>query len=52
MASHPSTTTPEWGAARVRQTFLDYFQARGHTFVPSSSVVPLADPTLSSPTRA
>ncbi|EDU50574.1 AlaS Alanyl-tRNA synthetase [Pyrenophora tritici-repentis] len=36
----------EWSAARVRQTFLDYFKERGHTFVPSSSVVPLSDPTL------
>ena len=24
--------TPEWGAVRVRQTFLDYFKERGHTF--------------------
>ncbi|KAF2132534.1 alanyl-tRNA synthetase-like protein [Dothidotthia symphoricarpi CBS 119687] len=45
--------THEWSAARVRQTFLDYFQERGHKFehqltspVPSSSVVPLSDPTL------
>lgn len=22
----------EWSAARVRQTFLDYFKERGHTF--------------------
>jgi alanyl-tRNA synthetase len=22
----------EWGAARVRQTFLDYFKKNGHTF--------------------
>lgn len=22
----------EWGAVRVRQTFLDYFKERGHTF--------------------
>lgn len=22
----------EWGAVRVRQTFLDYFKDRGHTF--------------------
>ncbi|KAF2846835.1 alanyl-tRNA synthetase-like protein [Plenodomus tracheiphilus IPT5] len=36
----------EWGAVRVRQTFLDYFKERGHSFVPSSSVVPLSDPTL------
>ncbi|KAF1959157.1 hypothetical protein CC80DRAFT_490128 [Byssothecium circinans] len=37
----------EWGAKRVRDTFLDFFnQKNGHTFVPSSSVVPLSDPTL------
>ena len=23
---------PEWAAAKVRQTFLDYFKERGHTF--------------------
>lgn len=23
---------PEWAAAKVRQTFLDYFKQRGHTF--------------------
>ncbi|KAL1982316.1 hypothetical protein VTN96DRAFT_1474 [Rasamsonia emersonii] len=37
---------PQWTADRVRETFLDYFKKRGHTFVPSSSVVPLSDPTL------
>ncbi|OJJ46325.1 hypothetical protein ASPZODRAFT_2103593 [Penicilliopsis zonata CBS 506.65] len=37
---------PEWTAPYVRETFLDYFQKKGHTFVPSSSVVPLSDPTL------
>ncbi|KAF2736641.1 alanyl-tRNA synthetase-like protein [Polyplosphaeria fusca] len=36
----------EWTARRVRDTYLDYFKERGHTFVPSSSVVPLSDPTL------
>ncbi|KAG9203602.1 Alanine--tRNA ligase [Epicoccum nigrum] len=36
----------QWAAAKVRQTFLDYFKERGHSFVPSSSVVPLSDPTL------
>ncbi|KAF2013404.1 alanyl-tRNA synthetase-like protein [Aaosphaeria arxii CBS 175.79] len=36
----------EWGAKRVRDTFLDFFKKNGHTFVPSSSVVPLSDPTL------
>ncbi|MDZ7266647.1 MAG: alanine--tRNA ligase [candidate division KSB1 bacterium] len=30
----------------VRQSFLDFFKQRGHTIVPSASVVPLNDPTL------
>eukprot|EP00808_Paulinella_micropora_P007606 g37327.t1 len=36
----------QWPAARVRQTFLDYFAKQKHTFVPSSPVVPENDPTL------
>ncbi len=32
--------------AQIRQTFLDFFAARGHTVVPSSPLVPLNDPTL------
>lgn len=36
----------EWPAARVRETFLQFFAERGHTIVPSSPVVPLDDPTL------
>ncbi|KAF2675369.1 putative alanyl-tRNA synthetase [Microthyrium microscopicum] len=36
----------QWPAVKVRETFLEYFKHRGHKFVPSSSVVPLADPTL------
>ncbi len=32
--------------SEIRQTFLDYFSARGHTVVPSSSLVPADDPTL------
>ncbi|KAF2719926.1 hypothetical protein K431DRAFT_227568 [Polychaeton citri CBS 116435] len=38
--------TPEWTAPKVRQQFIDFFKQRDHTFVPSSSVVPLDDPTL------
>jgi alanyl-tRNA synthetase len=30
----------------IRQSFLDFFQDRGHTFVPSSSLIPQDDPTL------
>ncbi|KAK0260050.1 Alanine--tRNA ligase [Friedmanniomyces endolithicus] len=37
---------PEWTALKVRSTFIDFFKEKGHTFVPSSSVVPLSDPTL------
>ncbi|HEX6513020.1 MAG TPA: alanine--tRNA ligase-related protein, partial [Chloroflexota bacterium] len=31
---------------QVRSTFLDYFQTRGHHVMPSSSLVPLNDPTV------
>ena len=33
-------------AAQVREAFLAYFEAQGHRRVPSSSLVPLDDPTL------
>lgn len=36
----------EWPAAKVRDTFLEYFKSKQHTFVPSSSVIPHDDPTL------
>ncbi|KAJ1732552.1 Alanine--tRNA ligase [Coemansia sp. Benny D160-2] len=39
-------TGTEWTAKKVRGTFIDFFQERGHTFVPSSSTVPHDDPTL------
>ncbi len=57
---HPSDTQPfvngfgnahAWPAAKVRQTFIDYFltkpsKADGHRFVHSSPCVPHDDPTL------
>ncbi len=33
-------------SAQVRQSFLDFFEAHGHTIVPSASLVPVDDPTL------
>jgi len=33
-------------SAEIRRTFLDFFQRRGHTIVPSSPLVLPADPTL------
>ena len=46
--TNPATNpkVQEWPAAKVRDTFLNYFKGKGHTFVPSSSVVPHDDPTL------
>ena len=31
---------------QIRSTFIDFFKDRGHTFIPSSPVVPMGDPTL------
>ena len=33
-------------ADEIRQSFLDFFEQRGHTIVPPSPVVPIDDPTL------
>lgn len=42
-----STTTKDWNATKVRDTFLKFFtEKQGHTYVKSSSVVPHNDPTL------
>jgi alanyl-tRNA synthetase len=32
--------------SEIRSAFLDFFRTRGHTIVPSSSLVPASDPTL------
>ncbi|KAI1657601.1 tRNA synthetases class II (A)-domain-containing protein [Daldinia decipiens] len=37
---------PKWTGVGVRQTFFEFFEKKGHTIVPSSSVVPHNDPTL------
>jgi len=36
----------QFTGAQIRQTFIDFFIERGHTFVPSSSLVPGGDQTL------
>ena len=41
-----SNQPPYMSAAQVRRAFLEYFRERGHTIVPSSSLVPGNDPTL------
>jgi alanyl-tRNA synthetase len=37
---------PNQTGARIRQEFIDFFSEHGHTFVPSSSLVPGGDATL------
>ena len=44
--AHLPGFVPAWPVDRVRSTYIDFFAARAHTVVPSSSVVPHADPTL------
>jgi len=41
-----SSSTSTWTADKVRQTYLDFFAARGHTVVSSASLIPQDDPTL------
>lgn len=38
--------THQTSSKAIRQQFLDYFKAHGHTVVPSSSLIPNNDPTL------
>ncbi|QJC55806.1 Alanine--tRNA ligase [Polaromonas vacuolata] len=39
-------STPVTSVAEIRKTFLDFFASKGHTVVPTSSLVPGNDPTL------
>ena len=39
-------STPTFSVADIRKSFLDFFVSKGHTVVPSSSLVPGNDPTL------
>ncbi|CAN5172210.1 alanine--tRNA ligase [soil metagenome] len=39
-------STPVFTVADIRKTFLDFFASKGHTVVPTSSLVPGNDPTL------
>jgi len=41
-----SPMTSSYTTARIRQEFLDFFADKGHTIVPSASLVPGNDPTL------
>ncbi len=35
-----------WTTAKIRSSFLKFFEERGHTIVPSASLIPRGDPTL------
>lgn len=42
-----SSEVKQWTSDEVRQQFIDYFvKQQGHTYIPSSAVVPYEDPTL------
>ncbi len=42
----PDPRVRPFPAAEIRQRFVEFFEARGHTVVPSASLVPAGDPTL------
>ncbi|NJL47909.1 MAG: alanine--tRNA ligase [Leptolyngbyaceae cyanobacterium SM2_5_2] len=45
MAKSPTSTTKVMSGAQIRQTFLEFYAARGHAIKPSASLVP-EDPTV------
>ena len=46
MESPDRTKAAPSGSSEIRSAFLRFFEERGHTIVPSSSLVPAGDPTL------
>ena len=46
MTTITTTTGAPMAVADIRKTFLEFFASKGHTVVPSSSLVPGNDPTL------
>jgi alanyl-tRNA synthetase len=46
MSTPTSSAAPVFTVAEIRKTFLDFFASKGHTVVPTSSLVPGNDPTL------
>src|SRR5690348_7581925 len=42
----PPSTQKEWKGSDIRETFLKFFESKGHRRVHSSSLVPANDPTL------
>ena len=46
MTTITTTTSAPMAVADIRKTFLEFFASKGHTVVPSSSLVPGNDPTL------
>ena len=39
-------TTQTWTSEKIRETFLSYFESKGHSRMASSSLIPVGDPTL------
>ncbi len=39
-------TTDVWTSEKIRETFLGYFESKGHSRLASSSLIPVGDPTL------
>ena len=46
MSRQPMYVSPKPTTSELRQSFLEFFQERGHEQVPSASLVPANDPTL------